>query len=174
MKTFKIDFSQALLEDLRLRLTLTRCPDVSASDDWNFGTSPRYLRELTDYWKHRFDWRKQETRLNQLAHFRTTINGTGVHFIHERGQGPKPLPLLLSHGWPDSFLRFEKIIPMLTNLVAYGGSADDSFDIVVPSLPGFGFSDALLVPGSYGGATASRLHELMTGVLGYTIWRSWR
>jgi pimeloyl-ACP methyl ester carboxylesterase len=167
MNAFQISFPQAALEDLRTRLALTRWPDEPASDDWKFGTSPSYLRELTDYWQHNFDWRKQEERLNQLAHFHTTIDGTRLHFIHEHGRGPRPLALLLNHGWPDSFLRFEKIIPMLTDPEAFGGNAEDSFDIVAPSLPGFGFSDALPVPGSYGGGSASRLNELMTGTLGY-------
>src|SRR5215471_21336280 len=99
------------------------------------------MRELCRYWQHEFDWKKQIDEFSQLQHFRYTCDGFGVHFIHERGRGPSPMPLILTHGWPGSFLEMLKIIPLLTDPAAHGGDAADSFDVVVPSLPGYGFSD---------------------------------
>ena len=93
------------------------------------------------YWRNHFDWRAQEARLNQFAQFRADIDGFGIHFIHERGQGPKPLPIILTHGWPGSFFEMVKIIPLLTDPAGHGGDPADAFDVIVPSLPGFGFSD---------------------------------
>jgi pimeloyl-ACP methyl ester carboxylesterase len=94
-----------------------------------------------DYWRTSYDWSKQEEALNRFSHFKADVDGLGIHFIHERGVGPNPFPLLLTHGYPDSFYRFAKIIPMLTHPETYGGSANDAFDVVVPDLPGYGFSD---------------------------------
>ena len=100
-----------------------------------------YLRELITYWRDRFDWRSQEALLNRFQHYRGEVDGTRIHFIHERGQGPSPLPLILTHGYPDSFFRFYKLIPLLTDPAAHGGDPIDAFDVVVPSLPGYGFSE---------------------------------
>ena len=108
---------------------------------WDYGTNPAYLRDLVEYWRTGYDWRAQERALNQLDHFRATVDGLGVHFIHARGQGPDPFPLIISHGWPGSVVEMLKIIPMLTDPASHGGDANDSFDVVVPSLPGYGFSD---------------------------------
>lgn len=165
---FTIQIPQSTLDDLHQRLSQTRWPEEVQGSDWKYGTNLGYLKELTNYWLHWFDWRKQEQALNQFAHFRTEIDGFGLHFIHERGKGDRPLPLLLSHGWPDSFYRFYKLIPMLTDPVAYGGKADDAFDVVVPSLPGFGFSDPITKSGQDDAWATKLLHQLMTGVLGYT------
>jgi microsomal epoxide hydrolase len=110
-------------------------------DDWTHGLSVTYMRQLADYWRHAFDWRAQEAAMNRFAHFRTTFDGRDLHFIHERGRGPNPMPIILSHGFPDSFLRFAKIIPMLADPARYGADEADAFDVVVPSLPGYGFSD---------------------------------
>ena len=93
------------------------------------------------YWKNGFDWREQEGRLNRFAQFRADVDGLGIHFIYKRGNGPNPTPLLLTHDWPDSFYRFYKLIPMLTDPERLGGNAEDSFDVAVPSIPGYGFSD---------------------------------
>ena len=167
MQPFQIDFSPALLADLHIRLTQTRWPN-SGGDNWQLGISQAYLQELLTYWERDFDWAKQQEQLNQFAQFRTVLpgSGTAIHFIHERGQGPRPLPLLLSHGWPDSFYRFYKLIPLLTNPAAHGGRAEDAFDVIVPSLPGFVFSDPVPAEGSYYGPVARQLHELMR-LLGY-------
>jgi pimeloyl-ACP methyl ester carboxylesterase len=108
---------------------------------WEAGTDLDYLKELVDYWQNSFNWRTQEAVLNQFAHFKTEVEGCGIHFIHERGKGPDPFPIVLTHGYPDSFYRFAKIIPFLTDPESHGGKAEDAFDVVVPDLPGYGFSD---------------------------------
>ncbi len=99
------------------------------------------LRELCDYWREGYNWRSAEKILNRFGHYTADIEGTSIHFIHERGKGPAPLPLILTHGYPDSFYRFLKLIPLLTNPAAFGGNAEDAFDVVVPDIPGYGFSD---------------------------------
>ncbi|UOG77478.1 epoxide hydrolase (plasmid) [Hymenobacter tibetensis] len=168
MQPFQVNIPQSILDDLRARLAHTRWPAEPTRADWQQGTSPAYLRELLTYWQHDFDWRQQEAQLNQVARFHTMIEGTALHFIHERGRGPRPLPLLLSHGWPDSSWQFLKLIPLLTDPAAHGGRAEDAFDVVVPDLPGFGFSTPLPPTGSFAGHSASRLQQLMTTTLGYT------
>ena len=125
-----------------------------------------YLRELAGHWLRGFDWRQQEDALNRFSHFRADVNGFGVHFIHERGQGDRPLPIVLTHGYPDSFVRFLKIIPMLTDPAAHGGDAADAFDVVVPSLPGYGFSDKPTAKG-FTFRIGNLWHHLMTETLGY-------
>jgi len=163
---FVIDVPQITLDDLQARLTRARWPDPSAEDDWTSGASPGYLRELTAYWRDGFDWRAQERALNRVPQFRADVDGIGVHFIHVRGKGDRPLPLILTHGYPDSFVRFLKVIPLLTDPAAHGADAADAFDVVVPSIPGFGFSDK---PPRHGFTfrVGSLWHSLMTGVLGY-------
>lgn len=140
--SFTIDIPQATLDDVRERLGRTRWPNEIEGAGWDYGTNLDYLKSLVDYWQHGFDWRAQEAKLNQFAQFRAQIDGIGIHFIHERGRGPHPTPLILTHGWPDSFFRMYKILPLLTDPARYGGSPSDSFDVIVPSLPGFGFSDS--------------------------------
>lgn len=167
MKPFQINVPQQTLDDLQARLANTRWPDEVKETGWELGTNKTYLKELVHYWQQDFDWRKQETMLNRFAHFRTEVDGFGLHLIHERGKGESPMPLLLSHGWPDSFYRFYKLIPMLTDPVAHGGRAEDAFDVVVPSLPGFGFSDRPSQKGYGKGQMANLLHKLMTQTLGY-------
>jgi epoxide hydrolase len=141
VQPFDVSVPRDTLDDLRERLRRTRFPDEVSGAGWDYGANLAYLRELADYWRDGFDWRKQEAELNRFAHFRAEIGGFGVHFVHERGEGPNPLLIVLTHGWPDSFYRFHKIVPMLTDPARYGGDPADSFDVVVPSLPGYGFSD---------------------------------
>jgi len=141
IESYAIDIPQSTLDDLRERLAGTRFVPYDDATDWGAGTSPAYLRELVDYWRLHFNWRAQEARLNRFAHFRADINGAAVHFIHERGRSDTPLPLILTHGYPDSFFRFVKLIPLLIDPAAHGGDASDAFDVIVPSLPGFAFSD---------------------------------
>ena len=164
---FKIAIPQVTLDELRERLARTRWPDEVEGAGWDYGTNLDYLKQLTGYWQHTFDWRAQEARLNQFAHFKTEIDGLMIHFIHERGKGPNPLPLILTHGWPDSFYRMHKIIPMLTDPESFGGNAADSFDVIVPSIPGFGFSDSVRKPGWTVKQTAELWASLMRDVLGY-------
>jgi microsomal epoxide hydrolase len=125
-----------------------------------------YLRELCDYWKEGYNWRREEQKLNQLAHSRTEIDGAGIHFVHERGKGPAPFPLILTHGYPDSFYRFVKLVPLLTDPTAFGGRAEDAFDVVVPDIPGYGFSDKPDKRGSTFGVS-DLWARLMTERLGY-------
>lgn len=167
MRPFRIDVPQADLDDLRERLGHTRWTDEVEDAGWDYGTNLGYLRELTDYWRDGFDWRAQEAELNRFAQFRAEIDGFGVHFVHERGRGPDPMPILLLHGWPDSFYRMHKIIPMLTDPARFGGDPADSFDVVVPSLPGFGFSDRPRERGWYLAQDVALFEPLMTEVLGY-------
>jgi pimeloyl-ACP methyl ester carboxylesterase len=103
--------------------------------------SPNDLKELVDYWQHKFKWREQEVKLNKFDQFKAQVDGVNTHFIHMRGKSANSVPIILTHGWPDSFYRFYKVIPMLTEPEKFGGKAEDSFDVIIPSLPGFGFSD---------------------------------
>jgi microsomal epoxide hydrolase len=128
--------------------------------------NPGYLREILEYWRNAFDWRAQERALNGFAQFTATVDGTRLHFLHEKGRGPAPLPLLLTHGFPDSFFRFHKLIPLLTDPASHGGDAADAFDVVVPSLPGYGFSEPRPAHGGLFGF-GDLLHDLMRDVLGY-------
>ena len=164
IQSFKIDIPQATLDDLRARLARTRWPDEVEGAGWDYGTNLQYMKELADYWQHTYDWRKQEARLNQFAQFKAEVDGVGIHFIHERGKGPNPLPIILTHGWPDSFYRMHKIIPLLTDPASYGGDPADSFDVIVP---GFGFSDRPRERGMTSGRVAELWARLMTDVLGY-------
>ena len=167
IRPFRVEVPQDDLDDLRERLARTRWADEVEGAGWDYGTSLGYLRELTDYWREGFDWRAQEEAINRFTNFRATIGGFGLHFIHERGEGPNPLPILLAHGWPDSFYRFHKLIPLLTDPARYGGDPADSFDVVVPSLPGYGFSDRPTDRGMTGERVTGLFHGLMTEALGY-------
>ena len=140
VKNFRIECPAELLDDLQMRLKNTRWLHQPGIPGWKAGTNVEYLRELVDYWQHEFDWRLQERELNRFTHFTTNIKGCEIHYIHERGRGSDPFPIVLTHGYPDSFYRFVKLIPMLTDPVSYGGRAEDSFDVIVPDLPGYGFS----------------------------------
>lgn len=165
LSPFQISVSEDLLRDLHGRLDRARLPPEMESD-WEDGTSPLYLRELVGYWRTRFNWRAQEAALNRFRHLRGEIDGTIVHLIHEYGRGPEPLPLLLTHGYPDSFWRFTKLIPLLADPGAYGGDPADAFDVVVPSLPGYAFSQARAQAGGIFG-WGDLLHKLMTQELRY-------
>ncbi len=167
IQSFKIAIPQATLDDLRERLARTRWPDEVEGAGWDYGTNLGYMKDFADYWQHLYDWCKQEAALNTFAHFKAEVDGIGIHFIHERGQGPNPTPIILTHGWPDSFYRMHKIIPMLTDPARFGGDPADSFDVIVPDLPGFGFSDRPRKPGMTLARTAEIWARLMTGVLGY-------
>jgi pimeloyl-ACP methyl ester carboxylesterase len=162
---YTIDVPDAILNDLKKRLENTRwCPGPDMG--WDGGTDANYLRNLCDYWREGYSWRGAEQKLNQLAHYRTEIDDIGIHFVHERGKGPAPLPLILTHGYPDSFYRFVKLIPLLTDPAAFGGDAEDAFDVVVPDIPGYGFSDK---PDGRGStfAVSDLWARLMTERLGY-------
>jgi pimeloyl-ACP methyl ester carboxylesterase len=144
---FRIEVPEADLVDLRARLARTRWPEAETVGDWSQGVPLAWLRELCAWWADGYDWRATEARLNALPQFRTRLDGLGIHFVHVRSPHPHALPLLLTHGWPGSIVEFEKAIGPLTDPVAHGGQAADAFHLVVPSLPGYGFSDKPARPG---------------------------
>lgn len=137
---FQIAIPEAQLQDLQQRLQMTRFPDQIPGTNWDYGTDTNYLRELVEYWLSDFDWREQERQLNQFTQFMTNIDGVNIHFIHQRSPHANATPLLVTHGWPGSIAEFRKVIAPLTNPELYGGSVEDAFHVVAPSLPGFGFS----------------------------------
>lgn len=168
MEPFSIAVSQDDLDDLHRRLVQTRWPDEIPGSGWTHGANLAYMRELTQYWQDAYDWRRQERWLNTFAQFHASVGGTNIHFLQARGNGPRPLPLILTHGWPSSFVEMLDILPRLTDPVRYGGNPADAFDVVVPSLPGFGFSDRP----SQGALTRAQIADLwghlMVDVLGYS------
>ena len=163
---FRIQVPEEVLDDLRDRLRRTRWPDQIPDSGWTYGTDLAYLQELVAHWRERFDWRRQEAVLNTLPQFRADVDGFGLHYVHVRGRGPSPLPLIIIHGWPGSFVEFTDIIGPLTDPAAHGGQAEDSFDVVIPSLPGYGFSDIPKTPGMDVLRMAALFAGLMEG-LGY-------
>jgi pimeloyl-ACP methyl ester carboxylesterase len=165
-RRFDIRVSEEALVDLHDRLLRTRWAQTVEDDGWTGGLQHSYMRSLIEYWRDTFDWREQEATINRFTHFRADVDGCDLHFIHERARTDGALPLVLTHGFPDSFLRFSKVIPMLTDPAAHGGDAADAFDVVVPSLPGFAFSAA---PADTGATfrIGDLWHALMTRTLGY-------
>jgi epoxide hydrolase len=163
---FRIEVPDADLVDLRERLRRTRWPEPETVDDWSQGVPLAYLTELCRYWADGYDWRACEDRLARLRHFRTTIFDLPIHFVHVRSPHPGALPLVITHGWPGSILEFEAIIGPLTDPPDHWGSAADAFSLVLPSLPGFGFSGKPRAPGWGIARIADAWAELMTR-LGY-------
>jgi pimeloyl-ACP methyl ester carboxylesterase len=156
----------AALDDLRARLRATRWPDAPQGTGWSLGTDVDYLRELVTYWANEFDWPAQEAALNRLPRFRVPVGGLGIHFVHARAAAQPAMPLILTHGWPDSFWRYSKVVPLLTDPGAHGADPVDAFDVVVPDVPGYGYSDAPIGPPIDSIAVAGLWAELMTA-LGY-------
>ncbi len=161
IEPFSLPYADAAVQDLHRRLAETRWPDEIPGSGWEYGVNLDFMRKLCSYWKDTFDWRAQIDKLSELHHYRSIMDGLGVHFIHERGKGPAPIPLILTHGWPGSFLEMLKIIPLLTDPASHGGDSAVSFDVVVPSLPGFGFSDRPSKPGM----NTFRIAELWAGLM---------
>ena len=144
---FRIEVPQGTLADLRARLAGTRWPEAETVDDWSQGVPLSYLRELCHHWAEDYDWRATERRLNLLPQFRTEVDGLGIHLLHVRSPHPDAFPVVLTHGWPGSVVEFLKVIGPLTDPTAHGGDAADAFHLVIPSLPGYGFSDRPAQPG---------------------------
>lgn len=140
VRPFTLDVPEAELDDLRERLSRTRWPERETVDDWSQGVPLGYLQEVCDYWQHRYDWRRCEKRLNDLGQYLAEVDGLDIHFLHVRSPHPDALPLVLTHGWPGSVIEFLDVIGPLTDPTAYGGDAADAFHLVVPSLPGYGYS----------------------------------
>jgi pimeloyl-ACP methyl ester carboxylesterase len=166
IERFFPSYSASAIADLRERLRHTRWPDVVPNSGWEYGTDLAFMKEICDYWCDGFDWARQMERISAFHHYLATADGLRIHFIHERGQGPNPLPLILTHGWPGSFLEMLKIVPLLTDPAGHGADPADAFDVVVPSLPGYGFS-ARPGAGMNVFAIAGLWADLM-GALGYS------
>ena len=167
VRPFTIAVENSVLDDLRQRLADTRWPDEIPNTGWDYGSNLTYIKELVDYWRTDFDWRAQEAKLNAFNHFKSEVDGLDIHFIHEKGKGPNPIPLIITHGWPSCFFEMTKIIPLLADPASYGGDAADSFDVVAPSLPGFGFSDHAQDRGMEIQRVAGMWNKLMSQNLGY-------
>src|SRR6202051_1809087 len=166
VRPFRIKIPQADLDDLRDRLVRTRWPEEIPGVGWSRGVPLGYLKELADYWLTRYDWRKHEVMLNELPQFITEIDGTPVHFLTVRSPESGALPLILTHGWPGSIVEFQRVIGPLTDPRTHGGDAADAFHLVIPSLPGFGFSGPTHEMGWSSDRTAKAWAELMSR-LGY-------
>ena len=167
VKPFRIHISDEILSDLRERLKRTRWPDEIPDAGWTYGTNLAYLKTLVTYWRDQFDWREQEIKLNRFRQYVVPLAGIDLHFVHEPGCGPKPMPLLISHGWPGSVLEFHKLIPMLTDPERFGADPADSFTVVAPSLPGYTFSFKPNQQRFSAEQIAKVFAQLMTDVLGY-------
>ncbi|MEO8010652.1 MAG: epoxide hydrolase family protein [Dokdonella sp.] len=164
MDRFQIRFDDERITDLRSRIARTRWPDAAA-DDWSYGTDPAFLRRLCAYWLEEYDWRTVEDRLNRIPQHRLEVDGYPVHFVHARGETRDALPLVLTCGWPSSFVEYEHVIEPLTHPSRYGGDASDAFDVIIPSVPGFGFS----TPHAQAGYVhvESLWRKLVVDILGY-------
>src|SRR5262245_41421576 len=148
MKPFRIDIPQDQLDDLQRRLAHTRWPDELPAVGWSRGVPLTYLKELAEYWRTCYDWRAAEARLNRFPQSTTLIDGANVHFLHVRSPEPDALPLLLTHGWPGSVAEFLEVIGPLTDPRAHGGDRADAFQMVIPSIPGYGSSGPTRPTGS--------------------------
>jgi len=164
---FRIDVPDKTLEKIRTQVADYPWHEMPDDGGWAYGTHLGYMKELCAYWVNEFDWRKQEAAINRFSHFIAPVQGIDLHFIQEKGDGPSPLPLIISHGWPGSIVEFLDIIQPLAHPQRFGGSEDDAFDVIVPSLPGFGFSGR---PGRPIGPRkmAELFNRLMIDVLGYS------
>jgi pimeloyl-ACP methyl ester carboxylesterase len=167
IRPFRIKVTQQALDDLRRRIAATRWPEQETVADSSQGVRLATMRELARYWETKYDWRKVEARLNALPQFVTNIDGLDIHFIHVRSKEKNALPLIITHGWPGSIIEQLKIIEPLTNPTAHGGKAEDAFDVVIPSLPGYGFSGKPTAPG-WNPPRIARAWATLMQRLGYT------
>ncbi len=166
---FTANIEQSAIDDLKRRLATTRWIEREPVDDWRQGVPLSKAEELVAYWRDSYDWRRFEKRLNTFPQFRTNIDGLGIHFLHVRSPHEDALPMLITHGWPGSIIEFLDTIDPLVNPTQHGGSAEDAFHLVIPSLPGYGFSDRPTEPGWNHERTAAAWGTLMAR-LGYTRW----
>jgi microsomal epoxide hydrolase len=167
IQSFRVAVPRKLIDAILTRVRSAHWPDQLHGSPWQYGADWGYMKELAEYWTSRFDWRKAEAKLNGFPQFRARVDDFDIHFYHVRGAGPRPMPVVLTHGWPGSVVEFLDAIDPLTNPAKHGGSPEDAFDVVVPSLPGFGFSSKPKAP--VGPVTIAKLwHKLMTEKLGYS------
>lgn len=167
MERFLIEASDEDLEKLHQKLKSIKWADSRNDSSWEFGTSKTVLKSFVDYWIEGYDWKSQEREINSYPQFKCRIDDVDIHFFHVRGKGKNPMPIILTHGWPDSFIRYQKVIPLLTDPERFGRSPNDSFDVVIPSLPGFGFSSLPDSRGLNNADIADLWKKLMTEKLGY-------
>jgi pimeloyl-ACP methyl ester carboxylesterase len=167
VEPFEVHVPDAVLDDLTDRLRRFRTTPDFANDDWSYGFNGEFLAKLRRYWLEGYDWRSQEERINAWPQYMATVDGLPIHFVHVRGKGPSPVPLVLTGGWPWTFWDFHKVLAPLTDPAAHGGDPADSFDVVVPSMPGFGFSSPVSRPGLNYWTVADLWVTLMSDVLGY-------
>ena len=166
IRPFQIEVPVETLELIRRQVASYAWHEMPDDGGWAYGANLEYMKELCAYWLDEFDWRVQEAAINRFAHFIAPVDGIDLHFVHEKGSGPAPMPLIISHGWPGSIVEFLKIIEPLAHPERFGGSSEDAFDVIAPSLPGFGFSGRPSRP--IGPRKIARLFDtLMTGVLEY-------
>ena len=166
IKPFKINIRDKELKDIYIKVKNYPWHEMPDDGGWEYGSNLNYMKEISNYWINDFDWRKHESEINKFSNFTTNIDDIAIHFIHEKGSGTNPTPLLLMHGWPGSIVEFIHIIKKLAHPEKFGGNEDDAFDVIVPSLPGFGFSGP---PNRPIGPRkiAEILNSLMTKSLGY-------
>lgn len=163
---FRVEIPDDTLDRIRAKVAAFPWHEMPDDGGWEYGTNLDYMKELCAYWVEEYDWRKHEAAINHFSHFAAPVDGIDVHFMHEKGSGPAPMPLIISHGWPGSIVEFLDVIEPLAHPQRFGGKAEDAFDVVAPSLPGFGFSAR--PPRPYGPRKmAGVFAKLMTDVLGY-------
>jgi len=165
LSPFKFHVPDDVLETVLSRVATYPWHEMPDDGGWDYGTNIDYLKELCAYWTDGYDWRAQEARINSFSHFKTSVDGIDMHFIHEPGSGPNPMPLMISHGWPGSVAEFFKLIEPLAHPERFGGDVSDAFTVIAPSLPGFGFSGR--PPRPFGPRKmAGVINSLMTKTLG--------
>ena len=165
-KPFKVEISKEILQNIYSKVQNYQWHEMPDDGGWDYGTNLDYMKEFADYWVNKFNWKKTEEKINKFNNFKSNIDGIDIHFIHEKGSGSKPKPLLLNHGWPGSIVEFLHIIDQLAHPEKYGGKEEDGFDVIVPSLPGYGFSGRPSRPIGPK-KMAAIFNSLMTNVLGY-------
>ena len=166
IRSFKINISDKIIQDIYTKVEKYSWHEIPDDGGWTYGTNLDYLKEFSNYWVNEFDWRKTEEKINKFQNFKSNIDGIDIHFIHEKGSRSDSKPLLLSHGWPGSIIEFLHIIDQLAHPEKFGGKEEDAFDVIVPSLPGFGFSGR--PPKPIGPRKMANIfNSLMTEVLGY-------
>ena len=165
-KLFKVEISEETLQNIYSKVKNYPWHEMPDDGGWAYGANLDYMKDFSNYWINKFDWRKTEQKINKFKNFKTNIDGIDIHFIHEKGSGPNPKPLLLSHGWPGSIFEFLHIIDQLAHPEKFGGNKEDSFDVIVPSLPGYGFSGRPSKPIGPR-KMASIFNSLMTDTLKY-------
>ena len=166
IKPFKVEISNEILQNINSKVKNYQWHEMPDDGGWDYGTNLDYMKEFAEYWSSKFDWKKTEEKINKFRNFKTNIDGIDIHFIHEKGSGSNPKPLLLNHGWPGSIVEFLDIIDQLAHPENYGGNIEDSFDVIVPSLPGYGFSGRPSRPIGPR-KMASIFNSLMTNSLSY-------